>query len=205
MAPRRSLLSNAVLVDLHRDLMTVCMPSKYSKYDDLSVLETMVILLEDRRFFQHRGVDWKSCLREFWRMCTFRKFGGASTIDMQFVRTRTGYKECTLRRKLYEMLLAYRLQFHMDKIAILRVYMNIVYLGSGLSGIHAAAQVVFDKAVYELTDREAAFVAAMMVYPRPLAPTLTWRAKVERRAEYGLRLFKKYGAQYKRRLEKTLL
>jgi membrane peptidoglycan carboxypeptidase len=185
--------------DVHRDLMKVCMPFPYSTYDDLSALETIVILLEDRRFFQHSGIDWRSLARELWKMCTLKTFGGASTIDMQFVRTRTGFKERTLRRKSYEMILAYLLQSHMDKIAILRTYLGVVYLGSGIYGIESAARKVFGKPLHEVTDREAALLAAMMVYPRPLSPTLRWRASVKGRAEYGMRLYQKHGDRYRRR------
>ena len=58
-------------------------------------------------------------LREALKALTFRRHGGASTIDMQFVRTKTGFKQRTLQRKSYEMLLAFLLQFRMEKHAIL--------------------------------------------------------------------------------------
>lgn len=186
---------------LHRDMMRVCAPFPYSPYNDLSVLETIVVLLEDRRFFQHKGIDWRSWVRELWRFFTFQKHGGASTIDMQFVRTQTGYKQRTLRRKLYEMLLAYLLQSRMNKIAILRSYMGIVYLGSGIYGTTAAAQKIFGKEIYEIDRMEASLIAAMMVYPRPLSPTDEWEDKVARRAEYGLKLFEKFGTRYRRKTD----
>lgn len=185
--------------DLHRDLMIVSMPVHYSKHDDLSPLEIMILLLEDRRYFQHRGIDWRSCVRETVKLCTLQKYGGASTIDMQFVRTRTGYKDKTIKRKLYEMLLARLLQSRMSKIAILRGYLNIVYLGSGISGVETASQKVFDKDPYDLTLYEMSNVAAMMVYPRPRTPTSAWQKKVERRAQYGLNLYRKLGNRYTRR------
>jgi membrane peptidoglycan carboxypeptidase len=186
---------------LHRDLMKVCLPFPNSTYDDLSTLEIIVILLEDRRFFQHRGIDWLSVVREIWKMCTFRKFGGASTIDMQLVRTRTGYKERRLSRKLYEMLLAFLLQTRMRKIAILRTYLGVVYLGSGITGVSPGARKMFRKDIFELNEREAALLAAMMVYPRPLRPTPNWQERVDRRAKYGLHLLQLYGERYRRRIE----
>lgn len=164
--------------------------------EHLSQLETIVLLLEDRRFFSHLGIDFLSIARETWRMCTLQRFGGASTIDMQFVRTRTGYKARTLRRKLYEMFLAYLLQTKMTKIEILRAYMNEVYLGVGLRGTSSAADAVFGKPVQSLSEHEAAFLAAMMVYPRPKAMSSKWMENVTRRARYGQRLFEKYGANY---------
>jgi membrane peptidoglycan carboxypeptidase len=169
--------------------------------DNLSALEILVLLLEDRRFFQHRGIDWKAVVRETFRMLTLQRYGGASTIDMQFVRTRTGYKARTLKRKLYEMLLARALQKRMSKLEILRTYLHEVYLGSRLYGISSAAEAIFQKPRYDLALREASIIAASMVYPRPRAPTPQWKKNVERRATYGLRLYAKHGSKYKRELE----
>lgn len=76
-------------------------------FERLPTLHAMVLLLEDRRYFRHAGIDYWSFLRDFWRMITFRKHGGFSTIEMQFVRTVTARYERTIRRKLYEMLLAF--------------------------------------------------------------------------------------------------
>jgi membrane peptidoglycan carboxypeptidase len=199
--PRKFITPKRVLFALHQDLQKVVMPHEGYSYEDLSDLEVLVILLEDRRFFQHRGIDWRSIIRELIKLVTFRAHGGASTIDMQFVRTRTGYKARTIGRKLYEMLLSFLLQYRMNKLAILRCYLGVVYLGSGLHGISAATQKVFGKNVWELDKAEAALIAAMMVYPRPLDPTPNWDMKVQRRAEYGLRLFARLGQGYKQRFE----
>src|SRR4051794_3820061 len=90
----------------------------------LSDFEILVLALEDRRFFTHHGVDLVSVLREFLKALAFRSHGGASTIDMQFVRTATDYRDLTLRRKCYEMLLAWIIQFRYDKLEIFRSYLN---------------------------------------------------------------------------------
>ena len=58
----------------------------------LTNFERLVLVLEDRRFFNHFGIDWKRLAREVFRAITFRQHGGASTIDMQLVRTATGYR-----------------------------------------------------------------------------------------------------------------
>ena len=199
--PRQFPTPKRLLLRMHQDLAKIVVPFDGFNRADLTDIETIIILLEDRRFFQHPGIDLKSILREFLRMCTLQKHGGASTIDMQFVRTKTGYKAKTAKRKLYEMLLAYLLQFRMSKLAILRSYLDVVYLGSGLYGIDSAAYKMFGKSVWEVETKEAAFIAAMMVYPRPLRPTAIWKQKVDRRAQYGLRLFRRYGSRYKQRFE----
>jgi membrane peptidoglycan carboxypeptidase len=187
-APRRFLTPKYFLYSIHQDLNRITSSPSVINSATLSLVEKLVIALEDRRFFSHRGIDYKSVIREVVKMLSFQKYGGASTIDMQFVRTKTNYREMTLRRKLYEMLLAYLMQFRMGKIQILRTYLDIVYLGSGLHGVDRAAHRMFCRAADELNEDQAAFIAAMMVYPKPLSESQEWRKKVERRAAYGLRL-----------------
>src|SRR4051794_31769302 len=121
--PRQFPFPKGTLLKVHMDLARIVTPFEGYSHADLSNLETIIILLEDRRFFQHYGIDWRSLAREVFRMLTLQQYGGASTIDMQFIRTMTGYKDKTVRRKLYEMFLAYLLQFRMSKLAILRSYL----------------------------------------------------------------------------------
>jgi membrane peptidoglycan carboxypeptidase len=111
--------------------------------DEVSTLERAVILLEDRRYYTHRGIDIRSIIRELVKTLTFRKHGGASTIEMQFVRTCTGYKEISLRRKVYEMFLAWALLHRANKLEILRSYLRIAYFGTGLRGSEVASNAVF--------------------------------------------------------------
>lgn len=153
-------------------------------------MEKLTLALEDRRFLTHRGVDAISALREFIRAITFRRHGGASTIDMQFVRTATGYKQRTLTRKLYEMLLAILIQFRYNKIVILRSYLRCAYFGSHRPrGADGAAMKIYHKKASELSVEESAFVAAMLVYPRPRNPSARWQLRVERRARYGVKVY----------------
>ena len=181
------------LVKVHTDLFVVHRHVRaWAAYypPDLTNVEKLTLALEDRRFLSHRGVDVISTLREFVRATTFRRHGGASTIDMQFVRTATGYKQRTLSRKLYEMFLAMLIQFRYNKIVILRSYLDCAYFGSHRPrGVDGAAKRVFGKSAIDLSVEEAAFVAAMLVYPRPRTPTPKWRLKVERRASYGIRIY----------------
>lgn len=102
------------LTKIHTDLFKVhsnVKPALAYYPAALTNLEKLVLVLEDRRFMFHHGFDVKSLVRELLRAITFRRHGGASTIDMQFVRTSTGYKERTIARKLYEILLAFIIQF----------------------------------------------------------------------------------------------
>lgn len=180
------------LTKIHMDLFTVhsnVNPELAYYPAALTNLEKLVLVLEDRRFMLHHGIDTKSVLRELLRAATFRKHGGASTIDMQLVRTSTGYKERTFARKLYEMFLAVIIQFRYSKIVILRSYLACAFFGSHVRGANVAAWKVFGKKADDLSEEEAAFIAAMLVYPRPLHPTSEWASKVQRRADYGKRIY----------------
>ena len=174
----------------------------YGKYHrwyfhgDLDDLERCVLILEDRRFFSHSGVDVVSVLREFVRLITFRKFGGASTIEMQFIRTINNRKELTAYRKMREMIVAYFVNYHFNKKAVLRSYLDIAFFGSGMIGRDAAADALFGKGISQLSLDEAAFLAAMLVYPCPLDRNDPWRARVQRRAKYALTLYPRFKKRF---------
>jgi penicillin-binding protein 1A len=119
---------------------------------------------------------------------TFHQHGGASTIEMQFVRTVTGRYEHTLRRKLQEVVLSFLVDYHVDKIAVLRSYLRLAYFGTHVRGAEAAASRVYGRALEQLSTEEAAVIAAMLVYPIPRVPSEAWLRKVQRRAAYGLKL-----------------
>lgn len=180
------------LTTIHKDLFTIHTRIRpYLSYfpDQLTNLEKLVLVLEDRRFFQHQGIDLRSLLREILKAITFRRHGGASTIDMQLVRTSTGYRMHTVRRKLYEMFLAWLIQFRYSKVVILRSYLACAFFGSRLRGSDAAAHKLFAKSAADLSIEEAAVIAAMLVYPKPLVPTDQWKSRLDRRAQYGKRVY----------------
>lgn len=182
----------AALIKVHADLLEIDRYiQRYSAYypTSLTLLERLVLILEDRRFLNHHGVDLRAGLREILRAITFRRHGGASTIDMQFVRTVTGYKEKTFRRKLYEIFLATIIQFRYSKIIILRSYLACAFFGSHLKGARAAARKMFNTRADELTLDQCAVIAAMLVYPRPMNPPSEWHSRIERRASYGKRIY----------------
>jgi membrane carboxypeptidase/penicillin-binding protein len=179
-----------LLIKLNRDLdkISIHCPSYHSESIAEQPIHRMVLLLEDKRFFKHRGVDVWSLAREFFRMVTFQRYGGASTIDMQLVRTITGYKERTIRRKLYEMILARLIQYHATKWQILEAYLHEAYFGTGLTGVIAASGECYNKRPKQLTNDEAAFIASLLVYPRPRHENVQWKARITRRARYALEL-----------------
>lgn len=165
--------------------------------DRLSDLEIMTVLLEDRRYFLHFGIDPKSLVRAAIGLFTGRKSGGGSTIEMQLVRTITGLREPSFRRKINELAMGAILSFHMSKGGILRTYMDVAYYGTGLTGISAASRKTFGKRPDQLGFDEAALLAAMLVYPMPKVPNSTWYSKVNTRADYGKRLYTRHKERFK--------
>ncbi|MEO8227355.1 MAG: PBP1A family penicillin-binding protein [Gemmatimonadota bacterium] len=132
------------------------------------------IAVEDRRFYQHHGVDWRSAGRATLR--NFRHFGveeGFSTITMQVVRNAfipelAGQR--SLRRKLIEINLAHRLERALTKQQILELYLNVIYFGNGTYGVEAASRDLFGKSVSRLTLAEAATLAGLPKAPSAYAP-----------------------------------
>lgn len=174
------------LVGVHMDLLAIHRHVPSDVYpESLTNLEKLVLVLEDRRFFDHSGSDYRSLGREVFRFLTFQRHGGASTIDMQFVRTVTGRKERTLSRKMYEMFLSRIIQYRYSKVRMLRGYLDCAFFGSHLYGSRSASQNIYGKQPDDLDVDEAAVIASMLVYPKPLESTAKWRANVSRRADYG--------------------
>ena len=175
------------LIKLHGDLLAIhniIDPYAAIYPEALSDFERLVLTLEDRRFFKHMGIDWKRIVREAFRAITFRTHGGASTIDMQLVRTATNYRERKIRRKLYEALLAYIIQHRYSKLEIMRSYLRIAYFGTGMKGSESAARQLYSMHPTQLNVDQAANIAAMLVFPRPRNPSANWEHKHLRRANY---------------------
>ncbi len=125
------------------------------------------IAMEDKRFYTHKGVDLKRTLHAVWDYMVSvgnASFGG-STITQQVVKNLTGKNERTPERKLTEMFCAWDLEKRVSKEKILEVYLNIVHLGSGCSGVGAAAKAYFGKSVSELSLCECATLAAVTSNP----------------------------------------
>jgi 1A family penicillin-binding protein len=132
-----------------------------------------VIAIEDRRFFDHEGVD---PIRIVGSALAVLRAGeavqGGSTITQQLARQSVG-REKTLTRKLKELLFAAQLEHHLSKNEILELYLNKVYFGDGLYGVEAAARGYFGKKASELSVPEAALLAGLLKAPSSYAPTVS--------------------------------
>ena len=106
-----------------------------------ALLKNAILSAEDERFYQHSGVDYVGVFRAAYsNLVTGGKRQGASTITMQVARNFFLSSERTLTRKLYEALLAFRIEASLSKDQILEIYINQIYLGQRAYGFAAAAQ-----------------------------------------------------------------
>jgi 1A family penicillin-binding protein len=132
------------------------------------------IATEDRRFYYHGGIDWRSAGRAAVRNISHFGFReGFSTITMQVVRNAFLphlSNERSLRRKLIELELAQRLEATLSKQQILETYLNVIYLGNGTYGIEAASRDLFGKSVGRLSLAESATLAGLAKGPSVYAP-----------------------------------
>ncbi|MFA5843303.1 MAG: PBP1A family penicillin-binding protein [Coriobacteriia bacterium] len=145
-------------------------------------LRQAVIATEDRRFYEHRGVDPIGILRALVTdVRAGSKVQGGSTITQQYVKKAFFTDERTLRRKLAEALLAYRIEKRYGKDRILEMYLNTIYFGHGAYGVESAAQIYFGKNVRRLSLPECAMLAGVIKSPGRYSPFLDLRAAKTRR------------------------
>jgi penicillin-binding protein 1A len=140
---------------------------------------------EDRRFYDHNGIDWRGVLRAVVR--NFSAGGirqGFSTITMQVAHNSfllDRYHGRSLRRKLIEMRMSRLLERELSKDQILEHYLNVIYLGSGVNGVEAASLDLFGKQVGDLTLSEGALLAALPKAPSTYTPRRNPTRAVQRR------------------------
>ena len=139
------------------------------------------IATEDRRFYEHDGLDWRGIGRASVRnTAALGVREGFSTITMQAVRNTFlagRYRQRSLSRKLMEMRYARLLEQHLTKDEILQLYLNVIYLGNGVYGVEGASRDLFGKSVAKVTLAEGAMLAAL-----PKAPSVYTPRRDPRRA-----------------------
>lgn len=137
---------------------------------------------EDRKFYEHQGVDYRAIARATLANITAGEVvEGASTITQQLSRIIFLGQDQTLTRKLREALLAQKMEQTLTKDQILERYLNLVYLGSGAYGVADAAWVYFSKSVNQLTLSEVAMIAGLAPAPSSFSPLVNLDAAVQRR------------------------
>ena len=157
--------------------------AKVSSKDLPSDLARAVIATEDRRFYDHHGLDIRAIIRAaLHNVAAGAAREGGSTITQQLVRMTYLSPERTLKRKVQEAMLALWLESQLPKDEILVRYLNTAYFGAGVYGVDAAAKRYFGKEVRQLSLNEAAMLAGLVRAPSAYAPNRNLERARERAA-----------------------
>jgi penicillin-binding protein 1A len=131
------------------------------------VMRDAVLAIEDARFYDHGGVDMVGIARAALAQLSEARSQGASTITMQVARNFYLSSEKTITRKIYEILLTWKIESQLSKDQILEAYMNQIFLGQRAYGFAAASEIYFGKPLKEVSVAEAAMLAGL-----PKAPSI---------------------------------
>ena len=134
------------------------------------IMKDAVLSIEDSRFYQHGGVDYLGILRAGFANLGKRKSQGASTITMQVARNVYLSTEKTYTRKIYEILLTFKLEHMLTKDQILEIYMNQIFLGNRAYGFASASEAYFGKPLKDISIAEAAMLAGLPKAPSAYNP-----------------------------------
>ena len=134
------------------------------------VMKQAVLAIEDARFYQHGGVDYIGVARAALANLGRIKSQGASTITMQVARNVYLSSEKTYTRKIYEILLTFKLEHLLSKDQILEIYMNQIFLGNRAYGFAAASEAYFGKPLQQISIAEAAMLAGLPKAPSAYNP-----------------------------------
>jgi penicillin-binding protein 1A len=155
-------------------------------------LKNAIIAAEDERFYEHPGIDYVGVMRAAWtNLVAGGRRQGASTITMQVARNFFLSSEKTLTRKLYEALLAFKIEHSLNKDQILELYVNQIFLGQRAYGFAAASQTYYGKALDQLSIGEISMLAGL-----PKAPSINPVSNLQRakqRQQYVLRRMTELG------------
>ncbi len=156
------------------------------------VMQEAVLAIEDARFYQHGGVDYLGVIRAGLANVSESRSQGASTITMQVARNFYLSTEKTFTRKIYEILLALKIEAALPKEKILEIYMNQIFLGHRAHGFAAASEVYFGKPLDKISIAEAAMLAGLPKAPsaynpinNPKRATIRQQYIIERMYETG--------------------
>ena len=169
-----------VLAILRGDESRVLVPSK----DIAPIMKQAIVAVEDKRFYEHNGVDVRGIVRALWQDVRSQSVvEGGSTITQQYVKNAYSRNEQTIGRKVREAALAWQLTQRWSKDRILTAYLNTIYFGNGAYGVLQAARTYFrGKSASELTLPEAALLAGIPASPSLYDPVQHPVAARERRS-----------------------
>lgn len=178
--PKLSLGLKRILLDLNLDLDRVkneiLFNKEYKIYSNHSIdvnlhfltnIERAILYLEDRRFFNHNGIELRSIPRGMKRLVRRGSFGGVSTIDQQVVRISLNRFDRSFSRKFRELFLAFCINMHCSKKEIFDYYIHNAYLGYTINGCEEAANALFGRRAIDLDEEQSFFIASLFPLPFP--------------------------------------
>jgi len=148
--------------------------SERATYEEIpEAMINAAVAIEDKRFFEHQGVDWfttiKACLNMFLGGDQF----GGSSLTQQLIKNLFGEDDVTVQRKVLEIFRATEFEKRYDKTVVLTWYLNEIYLGNRIKGVKAAAEYYFGKELEHLTPAECACIISITNNPSIFDPTST--------------------------------
>ncbi len=156
----------------------------YIKIEDVPQnMKDAVVAIEDRRFYQHNGIDTKGVLRAIVNNLSGGAKEGASTITMQVARNFFLSSDRNFKRKINEALLALKIEHSLSKEKILELYINQIYLGQRAYGFAAASQVYYGKPLEKLNLAETALLAGLPKAPSGYNPFVNPKRALSRQKE----------------------
>ncbi len=153
-------------------------------YDQMpKYLEYAAVSIEDKRFYEHNGVDWYRTVAAFGNMfLSMNNTFGGSTITQQLIKNITEDDDVTVQRKIMEIFRALELEKSYTKSEIMEWYLNTIYLGEGCYGVGTAAYKYFGKDVSQLTIAECASLVGITNNPSMYDPYISTRTKTANKA-----------------------
>lgn len=144
---------------------------KKADYEDIpEALINAAIAIEDKRFYEHQGVDWFTTIKAFANMFFGDETAGGSSITQQLIKNKTGDDSVTVQRKVLEFFRATLVEKNYDKNVIIEEYLNSIYLGQGCRGVKSAAVAYFGKELQTLTVAECASLISITNNPSLFDP-----------------------------------
>ncbi len=144
---------------------------KKADYEDIpQTLIDAAVAIEDKRFYEHQGVDWFTTIKAFANMFFGDETVGGSSITQQLIKNKTGEDSVTVQRKVLEFFRATLVEKNYDKKVIIEEYLNSIYLGQGCRGVKSAAGAYFGKELQTLTVAECASLISITNNPSLFDP-----------------------------------
>lgn len=156
-----------------RNLMTIENMSPY--------FPEALVAAEDRRFYRHKGVDYRGIFRAFVVNLSHLSYvQGGSTITQQLAKVLFTNREKSLKRKIFELFSALEIESHYTKKEILEMYLNLIFTGHGNYGVDASARYLFNKSAKDVSLAEVAMLIGMLPSPERYSPVKNLQRSLER-------------------------